>query len=92
LKSRKTADEILELTSAADYKILDRWQAQKLALILKKSEILIYTDLDKKDVAACKLKKIGSLQETLEKKLKATKKKESVAVLPLGPLTVPVVA
>ncbi len=91
LSSRPTIDSLLELLSDKNYIRMDRWQAQKLAMILKRAEVLVYSSLGADDIKKCKMTKIDNIQSAILSKIKQIGSRPEIAVLPHGPLTIPFV-
>jgi len=90
MSAHSSPDELLSLFSEKTNHTMDRWQAQKLAMALKKAKIYIYTSLDKRQAERCKMKKIDNLLATLSKLVASLQEKPTIAVLPHGPVTIPV--
>ncbi len=91
LKMRSTPEEILAMINDPDFEMFDQWQVQKQAVIQMWADVYLYSTLSDDDVKAAMLKPTDDIEKTLEQ-LKAKYGEEmSVAVLPLGPLTIPYV-
>ncbi|USG64958.1 nickel-dependent lactate racemase [Brevibacillus ruminantium] len=91
LKMRETPQEILDMINDPSFKIFDQWQVQKQAVIQVWADVHVYSMLSDEDVKLAKLIPTHDIEKTLEE-LKAKYGEEmSVAVLPLGPLTIPYV-
>jgi nickel-dependent lactate racemase len=90
LKMKNTPQELLTMISNPEFRIFDQWQVQAQALIQSKADCYLYSSLDPQTVREAKLIPVVSpceaITELLEKMPGA-----SVAVLPLGPLTIPYV-
>jgi len=86
-----SAEDILRWIFALDHTILDQWEAQVLAEILKKAEVALYSKMDRESVEACKLQAVNDFQSGLQEKIQALRRGAKVAVLPDGPLTIPYV-
>jgi len=91
LNSCSTLDSLLEMLSDKNYTRMDRWQAQKLAMILKKAEVLVFSSLSADKIKKCKMTKIDNIQSAILSKVKQFGSKPEIAVLPNGPLTIPFV-
>ena len=89
MSSRATPDSLLHMLSDKNFKVTDRWQAQRLAMILKKADVRIFASLAEEDVERCKLKKVDNLQAAIAIKVKQLSSRPSIAVMPHGPLTIP---
>lgn len=91
LKMGSTPEEILAMINDPDFEMFDQWQVQKQAVIQMWADVYLYSTLSDDDVKAAMLKPTDDIEKTLEQ-LKAKYGEEmSVAVLPLGPLTIPYV-
>lgn len=90
LKMRNTPHELLEMISNPEFRIFDQWQVQAQAMIQSKAHCYLYSSLSAQTVKDAMFIPVTSpcdaITELLEKKPGA-----SIAVLPLGPLTIPYV-
>ena len=68
--------------------ILDQWQAQILAGILKRADVAVYSRMESSLVRDCKLSVIEDLEGVLREKIAEAGGDARVAVLPDGPLTI----
>jgi len=80
---------LLDKLSTPDFKLMDRWQAQKLAKALKNFTVKIYSSLDSGRIEPCKMIKIDDIQDAVRKTISKIKPRPHVAVMPHGPLTIP---
>ena len=80
--------EVLRWIHAQDRTVQDQWQAQILAGILERVEVILYSGLPHEEVEGCKLGSTDDLEACLDSRL-AHAANPSVAVLPYGPLTIP---
>ncbi len=71
--------------------ILDQWQAQVLAGILRRAKVGVYTNMDADQVRDCKLQVVPDLDMALREEIEGLGQGARVAVLPDGPLTIPYV-
>lgn len=85
-----TPEELLVMLSDKTNHTMDRWQAQKLAMALKKAKVYVYTSLDEQQVGQCKLIKTDNLTATLSRLTADFREKPTIAVLPRGPITIPI--
>ncbi|MUG70122.1 nickel-dependent lactate racemase [Paenibacillus validus] len=91
LQMRKTPQEILDMINDRSFKMFDQWQVQKQAVIQVWADVYVYSTLGDEDVRMAMFKPTRDIENTLEQ-LKAKYGEEmTVAVLPLGPLTIPYV-
>lgn len=89
MESRADPGALLDMMSRSDFKLMDRWQAQKLAMILEKMKVKIYTSLDAAQVEKCKMVKVDDIQAALAADIARLGRRPRVAVMPHGPLTIP---
>ncbi len=91
LKMRDTPREMLEMINDPSFQMFDQWEAQKLAMILMWADVYVYSSLSDDIVTTAMCKPTHDIEATLQE-LKAKYGKDmSVAVLPVGPLTIPYV-
>jgi nickel-dependent lactate racemase len=69
----------------------DQWQAQKQAVIQVWADVYMYSTLPDDDVEKAMLQSTHNIETTLEELKKKYGNNMKVAVLPLGPLTIPYV-
>ena len=86
-----TADDILANVYQQEKVIVDQWQAQVAAEIMKKADVLVFSAMDRTAIAQCKLGVVDDLQAEVEARIRALGGRPRVAVLPDGPLTIPYV-
>ena len=90
LKMRDTPEALLQMIEDPSFSLFDQWEAQKQAMIQTKADCYLYSSLDKQTVAAAKLHYVANLALVLPELM--AKYGKRVAVMPLGPLTIPYVA
>lgn len=91
LKMRDTAGELLEMICDPEFCLFDQWQVQVQALIQKKADCYLYSTLDKEIVQGAKFTPIDDVEKILGELMNKYGTGVKVAVLPLGPLTIPYV-
>lgn len=91
LRMRETPQEILELINDESFQKFDQWQVQKQAVVQVWADVYVYSSLEKDDVRKAMLYPTDSIETTLGELKKKYGTNMSVAVLPLGPLTIPYV-
>ncbi len=69
--------------------ILDQWEAQVYAYLMKEYDIRLFSAMDASTVRACKLGVVGDFQSEVEAAIRKLGGHPSVGVLPDGPLTIP---
>jgi nickel-dependent lactate racemase len=91
LQMRKTPQELLAMINDPSFEIFDQWQVQKQAVIQVWSDVYVYSTLSDEDVKKAMLTPTHDIEETLEALQGEYGENMTVAVLPLGPLTIPYV-
>ncbi|MDD9268384.1 nickel-dependent lactate racemase [Paenibacillus sp. GCM10023248] len=91
LQLRKTPQEILDMINDGSFQKFDQWQVQKQAVIQVWADVHLYSSLTDEDVEKAMLHPTHNIEATLQQLLKKYGSEMSVAVLPLGPLTIPYV-
>ena len=86
-----TPQGLLDLINDPAFEMFDQWQVQKQAVIQVWADVYVYSKLTEEQVSSTMLKPTDNIEETI-KNLKLKYGKDlSIAVLPLGPLTIPYV-
>lgn len=91
LRMRKTPQDILAMIQEPTFRKFDQWQVQKQAVIQVWADIAVYSTLSDKEVEDAKLIPTASIEGLLEQLKQKYGPELSVAVMPLGPLTIPYV-
>ncbi|GAK09107.1 nickel-dependent lactate racemase [Geomicrobium sp. JCM 19038] len=91
LKMASTPAELLQMIEDPEFKMFDQWQVQKQAVIQVWADVHVYSKLSDEQVNTAMLTPSHSITDTLDKLNHTTDRELSVAVLPLGPLTIPYV-
>lgn len=91
LKMAKTPQELLDMISDPEFNMFDQWQVQKQASIQVDADVYLYSSLSDTQVSDSMLKVSHDIEETVEMLKKKYGDDLSIAVLPLGPLTIPYV-
>lgn len=81
--------ELLDTISAPGYRRNDQWEAQKLASILVKARVALFSDLPARDVERAHMEPIDNLNGFVAEEVKRIGPDSPVAVLPQGPQTIP---
>ncbi|WP_059173446.1 nickel-dependent lactate racemase [Bacillus sp. FJAT-27445] len=82
---------LLDLISDPEFKMFDQWQVQKQAVIQVWADVYVYSTLTDEQVKGAMLKPTKNIEQTLEELKQLHGRDITVAVLPLGPLTIPYV-
>ncbi len=91
LKMRDTAGELLEMICDPEFCLFDQWQVQVQAMVQMKADCYLFSTLDPQIVKNAKFTPIDSVEATLLQLCQKIGPQVRVAVLPLGPLTIPYV-
>jgi nickel-dependent lactate racemase len=91
LQMRETPQELLDMINEPSFRMFDQWEAQVQAIIQLKAKCYIYSSLDNDTVVNAKLTPISDVEKTLGELMVEYGPNARVAVLPLGPLTIPYV-
>ncbi len=81
--------QLLDTISAPGYRKNDQWEAQKLASILVKARVALFSDLPPRDVERAHMEPIDNLNRFVAEELRQAGPDTPVAVLPEGPQTIP---
>src|SRR5699024_471716 len=85
----ETPQELLDIIRNPDFEMFDQWQVQKQAVIQTWADVYVYSTLTDQQVLNAMLKPTHNIKETLTSLTEKYGKDMTVAVLPLGPLTIP---
>jgi nickel-dependent lactate racemase len=91
LQMRSTPAELLEMINEPSFRVFDQWQVQIQAMVQMKAACYLYSTLDKETVKKAMFNPIDDVEKTLQELLAKYGAGATVAVLPLGPLTIPYV-
>ncbi|PXW90129.1 nickel-dependent lactate racemase [Pseudogracilibacillus auburnensis] len=84
-------EELLTLINDPHFKMADQWQVQKQALIQMWATVHVYSQLSNEEVTEAMLKPCHHIEQTIEELNTIYGKEMTIAVLPLGPLSIPFV-
>ncbi|MGG1677884.1 nickel-dependent lactate racemase [Neobacillus sp. NRS-1170] len=82
---------LLDLINDPNFKMFDQWQVQKQAVTQVWADVYVYSKLTDEQVIGSMLKPTHNIEQTLEELKQTYGENMSIAVLPLGPLTIPYV-
>ncbi|WP_074955882.1 nickel-dependent lactate racemase [Alicyclobacillus macrosporangiidus] len=91
LRMRRTPQELLQMIEDPSFQMFDQWQVQKQAVIQTWADVYVYSSLPDEDVRAAMLQPTHDIEATLAELRGKYGPNMTVAVLPLGPLTIPYV-
>jgi nickel-dependent lactate racemase len=83
--------ELLDMINNPEFKLFDQWQVQKQAVIQVWADIFVYSKLTDEQVKSTMLKPTHDIEATIEELKGKYGENMTIAVLPLGPLTIPYV-
>jgi nickel-dependent lactate racemase len=89
LRSAGSTEEILAMLSTPGFVRPEQWQAQIQGMIQRKAEVLVHSTLNDETLKAAHLEPCPDIAAEIEKRLQDLPADARVAVLPLGPLTIP---
>lgn len=89
LKMAATPEALLTMINNPSFKVFDQWQVQKQAVIQVWADVFVYSKLSDSQVQSAMLKPTHNIEATLEDLKLVYGEDLSIAVLPLGPLTIP---
>ncbi|WP_062237470.1 nickel-dependent lactate racemase [Fictibacillus sp. FJAT-27399] len=87
----QTPQALLDLINDPEFKMFDQWQVQKQAVTQVWADVYVYSKLSDEQVKGAILKPTHDIEGTLEELKQKYGQDMTVAVLPLGPLTIPYV-
>ncbi|MER1957574.1 MAG: nickel-dependent lactate racemase [Solibacillus sp.] len=91
LQMRKTPQELLNMINDEKFKKFDQWQVQKQAVIQVWADVHLYSTLTREQVENSMLNYVEDMELLLENLKEKYGPNYSIAILPLGPLTIPYV-
>src|SRR5699024_6794316 len=83
--------ELLEMINDPEFKMFDQWQVQKQAVIQTWADVYVYSKLTDEQVKSTMLQPTHDIEKTVDQLKEKYGENMTVAVLPLGPLTIPYV-
>ncbi|KAA0955855.1 nickel-dependent lactate racemase [Sporosarcina sp. ANT_H38] len=86
-----TPQGLLDMINNPDFKLFDQWQVQKQAVIQVWADVYVYSELTDEQVKGTMLKPTHDIEKTIEELKEKYGADMTIAVLPLGPLTIPYV-
>ncbi|WP_339227126.1 nickel-dependent lactate racemase [Oceanobacillus sp. FSL K6-2867] len=87
----ESPQELLDMINNPDFEMFDQWQVQKQAVIQVWADVYVYSKLTDKQVKNTMLKPANNIEQIIEDLKKKYGDTMTIAVLPLGPLTIPYV-
>ncbi|MFP5114745.1 nickel-dependent lactate racemase [Bacillaceae bacterium C204] len=87
----KTPETLLEMINDPEFKMFDQWQVQKQAVAQVWADVYVFSELTDEQVQGAMLQPSHDIEKTLGTLYEKYGSEMSIAVLPLGPLTIPYV-
>ncbi|HBV88942.1 MAG TPA: nickel-dependent lactate racemase [Desulfosporosinus sp.] len=91
LQMRNSPKELLEMINEPTFQMFDQWEAQRLAMIQEWADVYLYSLLPEESTKIANLTPTNNIEQTLKDLVSKYGEEMSIAVLPLGPLTIPYV-
>lgn len=91
LQMRNSPKELLKMINEPSFQMFDQWEAQRLAMIQEWADVYLYSLLPEESIRIANLKPTNNIEQTLKELMRKYGDEMSIAVLPLGPLTIPYV-
>lgn len=91
LQMRNSPKEILEMINEPSFQMFDQWEVQRLAMIQEWADVYVYSTLPDESVKIAMLTPTQDIEKTLGELVNKYGAEMSIAVLPLGPFTIPYV-
>ncbi|HWR40366.1 MAG TPA: nickel-dependent lactate racemase [Patescibacteria group bacterium] len=91
LQMRNTPQELLAMINDESFSVFDQWQVQAQAMVQMKADCYLYSTLQPDIVRKAMFKPISSVEENIARLLAKYGKQARIAIMPLGPLTIPYV-
>jgi len=85
----KSPEELLRTIHAPGFSADDQWEAQKLALVLRQARVALKSELPPESVRKAHMEPVEDLNAFLTQTLARLGSDTPVAVLPEGPMTIP---
>lgn len=91
LKMRSTAKELLEMINSPGFRIFDQWQVQVQSMVQMRARLYLYSMLSTQQVQDAKIIPTADIEQTITHLLAEFGPDATIAVMPVGPLTIPYV-
>ncbi|GAB2548930.1 nickel-dependent lactate racemase [Gracilibacillus alcaliphilus] len=82
---------LLDMINDPAFNMFDQWQVQKQAVVQVWADVYVYSKLSDQQIENAMLKPTNDIEQTLAELKKKYGESMTIAVLPLGPLTIPYV-
>ena len=91
LKMRETPAELLEMINSPGFRIFDQWQVQVQAMVQKRARLYLHSLLTEEQVKDAKIIPTTDIEQTIHELLQEYGANARIAIMPVGPLTIPYV-
>lgn len=91
LQMRDTPQEILDMINDPEFSMFDQWQVQKQAMVQVWADVYVYSALSDEQLEKAMFKPTSDIGQTINELLDKYGRDARIAVMPLGPLTIPYV-
>jgi len=91
LQMHNSPKELLNMINEPSFQMFDQWEAQRLAMIQEWADVYLYSLLPEGSTKIANLTSTRDIEQTLKDLRSKYGEEMSIAVLPLGPLTIPYV-
>lgn len=91
LKMRDTSEELLEMINSPGFRIFDQWQVQVQSMVQMRARLYLYSMLSAQQVQDAKITPTTNIEQTIKDLLIEFGPEATIAVMPVGPLTIPYV-
>jgi len=89
LLDASSPQQLLKTINEPGFRMNDQWEAQKLASILMEARVALYSDLPPRDIERVHMEPIVDLNRFVAEQIGQLGADTPVAVLPEGPMTIP---
>lgn len=89
LQMQSTPQALLAMIESPGFHAFDQWEAQKLATLLLKAKVLLYSSMSDDAVRAAMLTPVADIESCVMDLFRQYGPNARIAVLPDGPLTIP---
>ena len=91
LKMRETPSELLDMINSPGFRIFDQWQVQVQAMVQKRARLYLHSLLTEEQVKDAKIIPTTDIEQTINELLQEYGADARIAIMPVGPLTIPYV-
>ena len=89
LFSHASAQAMLDQIETPGFSRMDQWQVQLLALIMKRAQIGVFSELPAEAVAKAHFEPVADIRSRIDEEIIRQGRPLRIAVLPEGPMTIP---